>query len=98
MRIMGTRGVPLLVIPGWVVSSLACANATTPSSQSAAPKVTWVQVWSDEFDGPAGGRIDTTKWNYQIGDGCDQGNCGWGNQEKEYYSDAAENIPLNGQG
>ena len=82
---------------GWVLLTLACAN-DTPPSQSTAPNVTWVLVWSDEFDGPAGGRVDTTKWNYQIADGCDQGNCGWGNQEKEYYSDAAENVALNGQG
>lgn len=39
-------------------------------------------VWSDEFDGTA---LDQTKWNYQIGDGCDINLCGWGNNELEYY-------------
>ena len=29
----------------------------------------WVRVWSDEFDGPAGARVDSTKWRYEIGDG-----------------------------
>jgi len=61
-------------------------------------KTTWVQAWSDEFDGPAGASIDNTKWSYETTDGCQQGICGWGNNEKEYYSSASENISLNGQG
>jgi len=58
----------------------------------------WVQVWSDEFSGAAGAPIDTTKWRYDTADGCAGGNCGWGNNEKEYYSRGPENIALNGQG
>ena len=55
-------------------------------------------VWSDEFDGPAGARVDSTKWRHDIGDGCAAGICGWGNNEKEYYTDAPENVALNGLG
>jgi beta-glucanase (GH16 family) len=55
-------------------------------------------VWSDEFDGPAGASIDNTKWRYELGDGCQSGNCGWGNQEKESYTSAPENISLDGEG
>ncbi len=58
----------------------------------------WVQVWSDEFDGAAGASIDGTKWGNDISDGCQQGICGWGNEEREYYTNASENISLNGQG
>jgi len=57
----------------------------------------WVQVWSDEFDGAAGSRVDTTRWNYDIGDGC-PGVCGWGNNEKEYYRSDTASIQQNGQG
>jgi beta-glucanase (GH16 family) len=57
-----------------------------------------VQVWSDEFDGPAGAAIDSTKWSYDAGDGCKAGICGWGNNEKEYYTSTSDNISLNGQG
>jgi beta-glucanase (GH16 family) len=39
-------------------------------------------VWSDEFDG--NGLPDTTKWGYDLGDGCP--NCGWGNNELQYYT------------
>jgi beta-glucanase (GH16 family) len=78
-------------------TSLACARATPPVV-STAPGRAWVQVWSDEFDGAAGARVDSTKWSYDTTDGCKQGICGWGNNEKEYYTDAPENIALNGQG
>ena len=57
-----------------------------------------ILVWSDEFEGPAGARVDTTKWRYDTTDGCGGGNCGWGNNEKEYYLDDPANIALNGQG
>lgn len=38
-------------------------------------------VWADEFDGDS---LNTNWWTYEIGDGC-PGNCGWGNNELEYY-------------
>ncbi|RED93406.1 family 16 glycosylhydrolase [Marinoscillum furvescens] len=42
-------------------------------------------VWSDEFSGSS---LDLTKWNYQIGDGCAEGICGWGNNELQSYQEA----------
>jgi len=78
--------------------ALAASLACTPSSPVSPSPVAWTQVWSDEFDGPAGAAIDSTKWRYDTGDGCASGNCGWGNSEKEYYGAAPENIALNGQG
>jgi len=56
-----------------------------------------VQVWSDEFEGPAGSSVDATKWGFEPGDGCPNV-CGWGNNEKEYYTSDTANIQLNGQG
>jgi beta-glucanase (GH16 family) len=56
----------------------------------------WVQVWSDEFNGPAG-RVDTTRWRYDTGDGC-PGVCGWGNNEREFYTSDTANIKQNGLG
>lgn len=32
-------------------------------------------IWSDEFNGD---QIDTTKWTFVNGNGCDFGLCGWG--------------------
>ncbi|MCC7506214.1 MAG: family 16 glycosylhydrolase [Saprospiraceae bacterium] len=38
-------------------------------------------VWADEFNGAA---LDLSNWTFEMGDGC-PGNCGWGNQELQYY-------------
>ncbi|HRI59820.1 MAG TPA: family 16 glycosylhydrolase [Saprospiraceae bacterium] len=38
-------------------------------------------VWADEFDGTA---LNTANWTYEMGDGCPN-NCGWGNNELQYY-------------
>ena len=40
-------------------------------------------VWSDEFNGK--GLPDSTKWGYDVARGCPQ-NCGWGNNELQYYT------------
>ena len=45
-------------------------------------------VWSDEFN--TGGHPDTTKWNYNIGNG--EG--GWGNNELEYYTNSDSNARI----
>ncbi len=46
-------------------------------------------VWGDEFTGTS---LDLNKWTPQIGDGCDIGLCGWGNNELQYYK--AENATV----
>ncbi len=40
-------------------------------------------VWSDEFSNK--GLPDSAKWGYDVGRGCPK-NCGWGNNELQYYS------------
>lgn len=45
----------------------------------------YTMVWSDEFNGTV---LDESVWNYNIG-----GN-GWGNNEKQYYTNRSENIRL----
>lgn len=42
-------------------------------------------VWQDEFDETT---LDATKWSYELG----TGDWGWGNNEKQYYTDRAENV------
>lgn len=43
-------------------------------------------VWSDEFNAP---ELNTTNWGFDVGTGCP--NCGWGNNELQYYT-AGENL------
>lgn len=47
-------------------------------------------VWSDEFNGTS---LNTSDWNYILGDGC-PGLCGWGNNEFESYTNSENNISI----
>jgi beta-glucanase (GH16 family) len=45
-------------------------------------------VWADEFSAAT---LNTSDWNFETGDGCP--NCGWGNNELEYYTNG-DNVSL----
>lgn len=45
-------------------------------------------VWEDEFNGTA---LNEGDWTFEIGDGCPS-NCGWGNNELEYYQQANTTV------
>ena len=49
-------------------------------------------LFSDEFNGRSGERIDASKWTPEIG------GAGWGNEELQYYRDHVENAHLDGRG
>jgi beta-glucanase (GH16 family) len=68
-----------LLIGAWGVAGSAAAQ--TASSR-------WKLVWSDEFNGPNGSAVDSTKWATETGGG------GWGNNELEYYTSRLENASL----
>ncbi|MGV6830440.1 MAG: glycoside hydrolase family 16 protein [bacterium] len=51
------------------------------------------EVFSQEFDGS--GSLDTAIWNFDIGNGAEQGIPGWGNNELQYYTDRPENVRIN---
>lgn len=55
------------------------------SAQQLAP---WKLVWQEEFNGVA---LDTTTWNYELGDGCPN-LCGWGNNERQVYTKTNHDI------
>lgn len=46
---------------------------------------TYKLVWSDEFEGTT---LNMNNWSYETG----TGSWGWGNNEKQYYTDRPENI------
>ncbi|HET6986805.1 MAG TPA: family 16 glycosylhydrolase [Kribbella sp.] len=57
-----------------------------------APAAATATIWEDTFDGPAGRAPDPAKWRYDIG------GSGWGNDEREYYTNSTRNSSLDGQG
>ncbi len=46
-------------------------------------------VWSDEFSGT---QLNTSNWGFDLGNGCNGGVCGWGNNELETYTNNPANI------
>lgn len=48
-------------------------------------------IWSDEFEGS--GLPDSKNWNVTEGNGCPE-LCGFGNNEKQFYTKNAENLRL----
>ncbi len=65
-----------------------------PAQQSRSGKTNKTLVWSDEFS--RNGLPDTTKWGYDLGNGCPN-ICGWGNNELEYYTaNRLENARIEG--
>jgi beta-glucanase (GH16 family) len=55
-------------------------------------------VWHDEFDGPAGSPPDPRWSRFELGDGSDSGNPGWGNRELQRYTDRPANVAHDGHG
>lgn len=51
----------------------------------------WNLIWNDEFSGTA---LDSSKWDYQTGNGAAYGVAGWGNSEEEYYTDSTDNLAV----
>mgnify|MGYP000483556759 CR=1 FL=1 len=72
-------------------SCLAAATSLGMFTQSVIAQQCQPLVWQDDFTQAS---LDTSAWEIQTGDGCDQGAgmCGWGNSELQNYQ--PENITL----
>ncbi|WP_236796793.1 glycoside hydrolase family 16 protein [Amycolatopsis sp. GM8] len=71
---------------------VAALGPGVTASGSGAVSAALTPTWSDDFDGPAGSAPDAGRWGYDIGGG------GWGNNEREYYTNSTANAALDGQG
>lgn len=70
-----------------VLISLGCSSA---SALKQGPP--WVQIWADNFDGPAGGSINTSYWKFDTGQGV------FGTGEIEKMTSSRDNVHLDGRG
>ena len=76
-----------------ILMAAGCAaHVPDPAPAPPTPGSRWTLAWSDEFDGPAGARVDPARWVTETG------GHGWGNNELEYYTDRAANASLSGDG
>ncbi|MEJ2858465.1 MULTISPECIES: family 16 glycosylhydrolase [unclassified Saccharothrix] len=71
--------------------ALALGGLAAPPAQAADPAPLAV-TFADEFNGPAGTRVDAGKWNTEVGDN------GGNNREHQYYTTSASNAALDGAG
>ncbi len=84
----------MLILPSTSFAGTAVKENAALKQDTKQNKSEWSLVWSDEFSGP---EIDRSKWTYDIGNWIvdEDGNGitnGWGNNEKEYYTDSSENA------
>ena len=71
--------------------ALAWYHIFTTTKPTQAPPTDFTKlVWSDEFN--TDGAPDATKWNYDLG----KGDNGWGNNEKQNYTNSATNVIVQG--
>lgn len=68
----------------------SCNPATPPAEKSTMQpdRAGYSLVWDENFDGNT---LDTTSWEYQLGDGCPL-LCGWGNEEGQWYTNDPKNV------
>lgn len=91
-----TTGTDLL--PAWSHEMSAPGDGGSGADDARVEPVGWTLVWSDEFDGQAGAPPNPTTWGYDLGDGSAIGLPGWGNREREWYTDDPANVALDGDG
>src|SRR5712691_11888666 len=72
-----------------VADVLSAFLTACPTAYASNPR-TWTLVWSDEFNGPMGSPVNSSKWSFDLG-----GN-GWGNNELETYTSRTANSHLEG--
>jgi beta-glucanase (GH16 family) len=88
---MATRKVILAPTSLFVAISIALTFMVNPAAD-AATKKTLKLLWSDEFNGKKGTLPSSKTWSREIGGG------GWGNSERQFYTDKAANASMDGSG
>jgi len=74
-------GVELTITAKGYLSTRVSSNVATITKKTR----TYQQIWSEDFNGTAGGSFDTATWAAQESDGTAYRNRGWGNSEREWY-------------
>ena len=88
---MAYKKVFIVPISAFVGLSIGVSFLVNPVAD-AAPKKTLKLLWSDEFNGKKGTLPSTKTWSFEIGGG------GWGNSERQYYTNKASNVSMDGSG
>ena len=92
-RTAGLLGAAVLMALGSLSVSTPAMSAPAVSATDvgAAAVGTMAVTWSDEFNGPAGGGVDGSKWQLETGDNVN-------NHERQMYTNSRSNAATDGQG
>lgn len=91
---MAFTGIGLRVRKGAAARLCLALLLLAASAVAAEAQQTWTLAWSDEFNGPAGSAVDGSKWVMEVGNGSN----GWGNRERQYYTNTTKNASMDGAG
>ena len=80
-----------LVVIAALVSAATAPVVATPASGASDVGIQ-ATTFDDEFNGPAGSAVDGSKWNIETGN--NNGN----NNERQFYTNRASNVSMDGQG
>jgi beta-glucanase (GH16 family) len=83
---------PRILLAAAVVGACLVSALWLPSKHDTASAAVGALTWQDEFNQPAGTPVDGNKWKF------DTGGSGWGNNERQYYTDSTSNAAHDGQG
>jgi beta-glucanase (GH16 family) len=83
---------PRLLLTLAVAATALTVGLVAPSRNDTAEAAIGGITWQDEFNAPNGTAADSSKWNFDIGGG------GFGNNEREYYTNSTRNAVQDGQG
>ncbi|MCQ4079064.1 glycoside hydrolase family 16 protein [Streptomyces sp. RB6PN25] len=84
---VGATVAAALLTTGWTLATTSSADGAQVKPSAPAATTTF----SDDFNGPAGSAVDSSKWRYETGDNVN-------NHEREYYTSGTNNAALDGQG
>jgi beta-glucanase (GH16 family) len=79
---------------GLAVISLCLTSCKMPQTavlNTHIPTQGQILVWEENFNADT---INRQTWTYDLANGCEVNNCGWGNSEMEYYTNRKENARI----
>ncbi len=83
---------PRILVAGAVAAAGLATALWLPTQQDDASAAIGGITWADEFNAPNGTPVDGSKWNFDLG------GSGFGNNERQYYTNSTRNVVHDGQG
>jgi beta-glucanase (GH16 family) len=90
------RGLALGVSAGLLLAGVA--TSASPALAAVPSPAGWTTVFSDDFAGPSGTGLDTSRWTYATGHGYPGGAWNWGTGEVETMTSSTQNVYQDGAG